>query len=140
MCLQIANQGEKYEDHREIPFQVFRWVKWSIDMGFQVNHGNGSTHGEVSIPASGTAVHKHVRKHICFSQENTWFKVHKYELFQNIVCKLWNPCQHFRAFLSTCFGIFDKNNNFMNKNVVSIRTASRIAHISRIFGAALCYR
>ena len=108
MCLQFANQGEKYEDHRETPFQV---GKMTIDMGFQMNHGNGSTHGEVSISASGTAVRKHMRKLICFSQENTWFKVHKNESVQNILRKLWNPCQHVRAFLATCFGIFDKSNN-----------------------------
>ena len=43
--------------------------------------------------------------------------------------------QHALAFLKK-----KKNDNFMNKNFVSIPTASRIAHISRIFGAALCYR
>ena len=108
MCLQIANQGEKYEDHREIPFQVFRWVKWSIDMGFQVNHGNGSTHGEVSIPASRTAVHKHVRKHICFSKENTWFKVHKHEFFPKHFVQIVEPLPTFQSLPINMFWHFCK--------------------------------
>ena len=103
---------------------LFRWPKWSTDQGSQANHGNGGTHGQVSISASGTAVHKHVRQHIRFSQENTWLKVHKNESVQSISCNPWNPCQHFRAFLSTCFGILDKNSNFMDKNFVSIPTLS----------------
>ena len=63
--------------------------KWSIDTldaGSQVNHGNGGTHGQASISVSGIAVHKHVRKHIRFSQENTWLKVHKNESVQNVLC------------------------------------------------------
>ena len=61
---------------------LFRWPKWSTDQGSQANHGNGGIHGQASISASGTAVHKHVRQHIRFSQENTLLKVHKNESVQ----------------------------------------------------------
>ena len=122
MCLQCASQGENDEDHCKTTFS--RGQNGVLTRVLKRTMGSGGTHGQASISASGTAVHKHVRQHIRFSQENTWLKVHKNESVQSISCKPWNPCQHFRAFLSTCFGILDKNSNFMDKNFVSIPTLS----------------
>ena len=68
-------------------------------MGSQVNDGNGGIHGQVSMSVSGIAVHKHVRKHIRFSQENNMAQSAQKQSCQKHFAQAMEPLPTFQSLL-----------------------------------------